>query len=127
MASSDRSLAANPVGAFQLVWGRYTQLEGRASRQEYWMFHLALWIAIVGTHAVGALLGLHLAATVLVVLFELAVMVPSFCVMVRRLHDRGHSGWFYCWCFIPLAGAIAVMVTLALPSDPNPNEYGEPR
>jgi uncharacterized membrane protein YhaH (DUF805 family) len=40
----------------------------------------------------------------LLVLFYLAILVPSIAVTVRRLHDAGYSGWLILLGLIPWLG-----------------------
>ena len=60
----------------------------------------------------------------LFVLFILAFFIPSIDVLVRRLHDTGKSGWFYFIAFIPIVGAIILLVFLGKDSQPGTNQYG---
>jgi uncharacterized membrane protein YhaH (DUF805 family) len=50
--------------------------------------------------------------------------LPSLSVTVRRLHDSGHSGWWYWIVLIPLIGIIILLVLLLLPSDRGQNRFG---
>ena len=55
---------------------------GRATRSEYW------WCALVYHIGVGTLLALN---PVLFGLWAIVTLIPSFTVMVRRLHDTNRS------------------------------------
>lgn len=55
-------------------------------------------------------------ASVFAFVWGLAVLVPSICVGIRRMHDINRSGW---WIIVPIVS----VVMLLIPSDPNPNEY----
>lgn len=57
-------------------------------------------------------------------LYALAVFIPSLAVVVRRLHDIGKSGWMYLIIFIPLIGAIWILVLLLKDSELGDNKYG---
>lgn len=57
-------------------------------------------------------------------LFCLAVLIPSIAVGVRRLHDTGRTGWWLLIGFIPLIGAIVLIVFFVLDSQPGTNAYG---
>ena len=57
-------------------------------------------------------------------LYMLAVLIPGIAVGVRRLHDVGKSGWMLLIGFIPLIGAIWLIVLLATDSNPGDNKYG---
>lgn len=57
-------------------------------------------------------------------LYSLAVLLPGLAVAVRRLHDIGKSGLFYLFVFIPLVGAIILLVWFCKDSEPGANAYG---
>jgi uncharacterized membrane protein YhaH (DUF805 family) len=64
-------------------------------------------------------------------LFGLAIIIPSIAVVVRRLHDRDMSGWWYLGfilaSMIPIVGiiaGIAMQVLLLLPGTVGPNRFG---
>lgn len=89
---------------FWLALRQYAKFSGRATRAEYWSYILGLYLILIGMVllvlmlvAVLASCGVGAAACAficlgLLVLFGLAVVVPSLAVMVRRLHDVGFSG-----------------------------------
>lgn len=58
-------------------------------------------------------------------LYTLTALIPGIAVSVRRLHDTGRSGWWLLIAFIPLIGAIVLLVFMALDSEPGHNEYGQ--
>ncbi|WP_271984931.1 DUF805 domain-containing protein [Pseudoclavibacter terrae] len=103
---------------------------GRASRSEYWWVALALagltivfnviamgldfrsgstptWVAIG-----GGLFGLFS------LLVNLALLLPTISMQVRRLHDANFSGFFAFLGLVPLFGPIALVVFACLPSVP---------
>jgi uncharacterized membrane protein YhaH (DUF805 family) len=45
-------------------------------------------------------------------------------VTVRRLHDTGRSGWWFFIIFIPIVGAIVLLVFMCLDSVPGGNKWG---
>ena len=55
----------------------------------------------------------------------LALMIPNICVIVRRLHDTGHSGFWYFITLVPLIGAFWFLYLMIKDSD-DENEYGLP-
>ena len=84
----------------------YAGFSGRARRKEYWMFILANYIVMIAFTFVGNLIRFPY----LVSLYSLAVIVPSFAVCIRRLHDIGKSGvWVLISC-IPCIGQIWYLI-----------------
>jgi uncharacterized membrane protein YhaH (DUF805 family) len=70
-------------------------------------------------------------AIALAVFWGLASFIPSIAVVVRRLHDRDMSGWWYLGFIvlqiIPLIGwiaSIAFFVITVLPGTDGPNRFG---
>jgi uncharacterized membrane protein YhaH (DUF805 family) len=81
-----------------------------------------LFLLIVGVvfGAIDWMLSYH----VLLTLFDLATILPGVAVMVRRLHDIDRSGWWWLIAFIPLVGAILLIVWLCTRGTPGPNRFG---
>ena len=103
------------------VLKKYAEFSGRARRKEYWMFAL---ISFLISLVIGVLGNMVSGLTVLTWVYTLATLVPSIAVGVRRLHDTGRSGWWGLIAFIPLLGAIIVLVFLCQDSAPGDNAYG---
>lgn len=126
---------------------RYADFRGRSRRKEYWMFVLGYILVIVAIFAIsdvagifstssenldrGSLNGPPLIAFTALVLFILAIIIPSLAVQVRRLHDRDMSGWWllllYTLTLLPIVGFlafIAILVLAILPGTRGPNRFG---
>ena len=107
---------------------QYFDFSGRARRKEYWMFVLfnviiSIVLAIIdisiGTFSEESRIG------ILGGIYALAVLFPGLAVSIRRLHDIGKSGWYYLVAFIPLVGAIILLVWFCTEGMPESNEWGE--
>ena len=109
--------------AVQSVFSKYATFSGRARRSEYWYFVLLQVIVA------AVLNGLYsatesVAFSAILVLFDLALLVPSLAVCWRRLHDIGRSGAYYFFVLIPLVGWILLLVWMCQDSQPGANQYG---
>ena len=102
-------------------WKKYAEFSGRARRQEFWMFVL---FNILATFVAGFLEGLLGTGGALYGLYYLAVLIPSFAVSVRRLHDTDHSGWWIFINLVPLIGFIIYLVFLCSDSKSGENRFG---
>ncbi len=100
---------------------KYAVFDGRARRQEYWMFFLVNIIISIVLNLIGRAIGLD---SVLSGIYSLALLVPSLAVAVRRLHDTDRSGWWLLIGLIPLVGFIVLIVFLAQDTKPGDNQYG---
>ena len=109
------------------VLKKYAVFQGRARRQEFWMFFLfntmfyllaAVVDNIIGTRYQDMWYGIFYT------LYSLAMLIPSLAVEIRRLHDVGKSGWWLFISLIPLIGAIWLFVLLVTDSQPGENQYG---
>ena len=95
------------------VLKNYAEFNGRARRSEYWYFMLFNTIISI----VISVIELSAKTQVLGIVYNLAIIVPSIAVAVRRMHDVGKSGWF---CLIPIYNLILACTD----GDHGPNEYG---
>lgn len=108
-------------------FSKYVTFSGRASRSEYWWFHLFYLICLGGVIALapvmiqsgflGALYGFTAIAV------YLGFILPSISVGVRRLHDKNLSGWLYLIIFVPF-GSFALLILFMLKGTDGPNEHG---
>ena len=110
---------------------RYADFQGRASRSEYWLFALLIFLVALGLAILNAVvMGVTGSAqpNVLILLlygvFLLATIIPSLSVTFRRLHDTDRSAWWILIGLVPLIGSIALLVFYCLPSTPGPNRFG---
>lgn len=103
------------------VLKNYVGFGGRARRKEYWMFYLFNFIIALVLAILGAFMDF---AIVLSYLYSLAIFIPSLAVLFRRLHDTGRSGWWFLISFVPLVGAIVLLVFTCQDSEAGPNKYG---
>ena len=94
---------------------KYADFTGRARRSEYW------WFFLFTAAVAGASYFINIA---LYVIAAIGLLIPGIAVAVRRLHDTGRSGLWFFVAFIPFVGAAALLVLLALPGTPGPNQFG---
>lgn len=101
-----------------IITKKYFCFNGRASRQEFWMWVLA-------TFVIAFVLGLiPKAGGILAGLWNLAVLLLYLGVTARRLHDTGKSAWLILLGLIPFIGALIVLL-LCIPEGTNgDNQYG---
>lgn len=107
------------------VWKKYAVFSGRASRAEYWYFTLVNVLIngimeLVRHFITSAAVSL----SYLVLIYALAVLVPTLAVSVRRLHDTDRSGWWLFIGLIPLIGALVLIYFYIEDGTPGANEYG---
>ncbi len=109
------------------VFKKYAVFEGRSQRAEYWYFYLFNIIVTMGLAFVDFMMiwKTGIKFPLFSTLYPLATIVPGFSVSVRRLHDVGKSGWTLLALFIPLAGAIWILILSVTDSNPGDNEYGQ--
>lgn len=106
---------------------KYATFTGRAQRAEYWYFILFYTLIFTGLSIIDAITGsfsTEAGMGLLGSLYSLAILIPSLAVGVRRLHDTGRSGWWLLIGFIPLIGAIVLLIFFVQDSVPSENSYG---
>lgn len=106
--------------AWTRYWTRWT-FAGRASRSEFtwpYMFNVVLMFVFLGLGAVcPPIIAIYL-------IYFALTLIPGLCVMIRRLHDVGLSGYYAWMFFFPLGGPFLLVSECDKPSEPRENKYG---
>jgi uncharacterized membrane protein YhaH (DUF805 family) len=122
------------TAAIRSVLAQYVGFTGRARRSEYWWW--ALFTVLVGLAA--AILDSVLGTTfgpdnspawrgstgVIGSIVNLALLLPTLAVAVRRLHDTDRSGWWLLIGLVPIVGAIVLLVFFVMDSTAGTNRFG---
>jgi len=111
------------IEAYQNFLLNYTNFNGCTSRKDYWyvvLFNLIISIIIGLLTAITGVYQLYN----LTYIYELATLIPSIAISVRRLHDINKSGLYYLLILIPIVGAIILIIFMCLDRI-EPNKYGE--
>lgn len=114
--------------------------KGRIPRSKWWAAYFAfnipfqlLTYAVVALVAFLFLKGPNFSDTQAILTICLAAIpfsifgvIVNLNLIIKRLHDRDHSGWFYFIALIPIVGGIWLFVELGfLPGTEGPNRFGE--
>nr|WP_311463450.1 DUF805 domain-containing protein [uncultured Ottowia sp.] len=120
--SSSDDGSAGFLWAIQQCFRKYFDFSGRARRAECWyfmLFQLLLLVALVMLFFVSPQLADNLASVA-----GLVLLIPTFSVGARRLHDVGRSGWWQLLCLTGI-GIFVLLFWFVQPSDEGRNDYGE--
>ena len=109
------------------AWKKSFTIQGRARRKEFFVFSLVNFLILLAlafiTTVVNPAGSLYLVMVGIYVLFAIALIIPSWTVSIRRLHDIGRSGWCVLITLVPVLGLI-FLVFMFFDSHPHENEYG---
>lgn len=131
---------------------RYADFRGRSRRKEFWLFMLFYSVVTIAlftffiaglawtdigrdaTTQLSNIGGPFLLGGAIFLIWYLATLIPMLAVTVRRLHDRGLSGWWYGGLliagFVPLVnllilpGYLALLIFLCLDGEKGANKWG---
>ncbi|GGI92869.1 DUF805 domain-containing protein [Polymorphobacter multimanifer] len=113
---------------------KYAVFRGRARRAEYWWYALLYGLlAVATTIADFIVFGLpnmlsNPSVGPITGLLGLALLIPSFAVTVRRLHDTDRSGWWVLLGLIPFLGGLILFIWFCTRGSHGANRYGtDPR
>ena len=95
---------------------KFADFNGRARRKEYWMFVLFTFLVSMVLGILDAMISPE-GVGMLGLIFQLAVLIPTIAVAVRRMHDVGKSGWFI---LIPIYNLILAVTE----GEKGTNQYG---
>jgi uncharacterized membrane protein YhaH (DUF805 family) len=131
------------VSWYLKVLNQYVDFRGRARRREFWMFWLVtvIVVAVLGVidsllhtdnamgaqHRNGIFDGIFLfpsSVGLISGIYVLLTFLPTLAVMVRRLHDRDHTGWWVLILLIPIIGFLVMLVFTLSEGTRGPNRHG---
>ena len=122
----------NFTAAIRSFWSRFADFKGRSRRSEYW--YVQLFLVVTNMAVAGIDLALmdgdvdrfiaNGGGGIVGLIWIFATIVPALAVLIRRLHDAGKTGWWALVGFIPLVGAIVLLVFTVTDSSPGENKYG---
>ena len=117
---------------------RWKDWSGRSNRPEYWFFSLYATIIMFILMGVDKLIGFQFFnwidpfsesnnSGILTALFLLGTLPASLALTVRRIHDRGHSGWWVLGFFIPVLNFVVLYWLVRAAKDtPEAKKYKNP-
>ena len=87
------------------VLKKYAVFSGRARRKEFWTFFVISTSIAVVLSLIETFTGIapDSPRSILASIYQLAVLIPSIAVGVRRMHDSDHSGW---WLLVPIVNLV---------------------
>jgi uncharacterized membrane protein YhaH (DUF805 family) len=107
---------------------KYVVFTGRSGRKEFWLFVLlslilqllsqGLNVGPSGPEIFSGSMGFIPA------IINLALLVPSLAVSVRRLYDTDRSGWWLLIIFVPVVGVITLLIFYCSKGTKGKNRFG---
>lgn len=98
----------------------YCNFSGRARRTEYWMFALISAVIVFVLGIIDGIIGIK----ILTNLYSLFIVIPELALSFRRLHDIDKSAWWLLIAFVPVVGAIILLVFSLKAGTIGANTYG---
>lgn len=115
---------------FKLAFANYANFSGRSTRREFWMYILFYIIFYILSFFIGGILssvtGMSDFILAPLIIYLLAVFIPTLAISVRRLHDANKSGWYLLLSAIPLVG-LYIIYLYCVETHPNTNKWGPAR
>lgn len=111
------SVSRNMFVNFIRALAQYFKFSGRATRYELWSFYF-IWYIVLFILSIA--FGTAKESTV-VTWYSLLTVIPSWSILVRRLHDAGRSSWYL---LIPFIGGLMAMF---MGSQKGTNKWGHMR
>lgn len=115
-----------------------TRVSGRFGRLSYlaWLFIssiIFIVIAVVLFAIFGSVIdpqnpeNFSIPAIIIATILYIAFIYFSFIFMIRRLHDRNHSGWLSLLMFVPVLNIVLALYLIFAKGDAGSNNFGAPR
>ena len=114
--------------AIRLGFQHYFDFRSRSTRAEYWwwvLFRVLAGLILTVFDSITGILDVQTGNGLFSSLFGLLILIPSFALGARRLHDINKSGWWQLmWLgFFLIVPAIVLIWWAIKPSYPGTNKY----
>ena len=112
---------------FIKVVSNYANFNGRARRKEFWMYYLFFLIFYLAVVMLDLVFGAAMDDynfCLFKLVYVIGLILPTYAVSVRRLHDVGKSAVWLLISFIPIAGTIWFLTIMCTDGYPGVNKYG---
>ena len=113
--------------SIKTCFNKYADFSGRALRSELWFFVLFTVLGgIIASIIDVMVLGYSIESYGPInLIFTVAMLIPSFSVTARRLHDINKSGWWQL-IYITIIGILLIVIWNATEGENKKNKYGSP-
>ena len=113
--------------SIKTCFNKYADFSGRALRSEFWFFCLFTFLGGIITVIIDVMiLGYSVESYGPInLIFSVGVLLPSFAVTTRRLHDINRSGWWQL-LYITIIGILLIVIWNATEGENKKNKYGSP-
>lgn len=106
--------SCTPVAAVVRFFKNFARFSGRASRSEFWMVQLFMFVVFMAVSLLTAVTGDWIISVYM--MFLICAIVPGLSLTSRRLHDANLHGGLTTLVLVPFVGFLVVAVLAMLPS-----------
>ena len=115
---------------FLLGFKNWNKFSGRSNRPEFWYFTLyytiiSILLSVIDISFLGYQPSDPSSIAISSTIFNLIILIPSYSVTIRRLHDVNKSGWNLLW-MLTIIGVFYIIFLNILKSTDGDNKYGSP-
>jgi uncharacterized membrane protein YhaH (DUF805 family) len=115
--------------ALPLFFKNFANFQGRSSRGAYWWLVLINILIGLGLGLIDGLVFTDIVLStggfgILGGLYSLATIIPGIALSFRRLHDVDKTAWWLLIAFIPIIGAIVLLIFTVQEGTNGTNKFG---
>ena len=105
----------------------FLRYDNRLNRKRYFFRALALGAAVSIITNLITMIAVSMNSSAIAMLgtiISIAALIPSFMLIVRRLHDLNRPAWWCVGVFVPLVNLVLGIYLLFFKGTDGPNDYG---
>jgi len=114
------------VQAISHGFHKYVSGEGRAPRSEYWYWTLFTVLLMLFAAIMDVAMFPLMDTGPFSMIVSLGLLLPSWAVAIRRLHDLDRSGWWVLIAFT-IIGIVLLLIWFCMRGTMGPNRFGADR